>query len=55
VRSASCGAIFATGVPFLVMTIVSPRSAAEMTWEKFWFASRTVIWRMDLPMFYVAT
>jgi hypothetical protein len=39
----------------LVITMVSPRSAAAITWEKFWLASRTVIWRIGSPMFYVAT
>ena len=35
-RSSACGVILATGLPFLVTTMVSPRSAAAITCEKFW-------------------
>src|SRR5262249_16321205 len=44
--SGGCGEMRATGVPFLVMMIVSPCSAAAISCEKFWLASRTDISRM---------
>src|SRR5207249_3430870 len=45
-ESGGCGEMRATGIPFLVMMIVSPCSAAAISCEKFWLASRTDISRM---------
>src|SRR5438093_12188430 len=44
--SGGCGEMRATGVPFLVIMIVSPCSAAAISCEKFWLASRPDISRL---------